>query len=160
MNNDVVVKTNNRIKEVKDFIVKGSMQNYENIMKASLILREKDTNVYWFDFSDVEILVQYDEGGYQGDSMALLKFFSNEYFIAKWGWGSCSGCDALQAAQNNANSLAELVIDFQSSISEKLESKEDVIKWLSKELQNTFDKELHNNFSHKIIEYFNSLERK
>lgn len=41
-----------------------------------------------------EILLQIDDNGYQGDSRVLYKL-PNEIGILQFGWGSCSGCDAL-----------------------------------------------------------------
>ena len=43
-----------------------------------------------------EILIQVDEEAYQGDSFLLYKN-DNKYGFLAFGWGSCSGCDALQA---------------------------------------------------------------
>jgi hypothetical protein len=46
-----------------------------------------------------EILVQEDEDGYQGDSVVL--FAHGEYRgILIFGWGSCSGCDALKGCSS------------------------------------------------------------
>jgi len=44
-----------------------------------------------------EILVQSDDDDYQGDSRVLYRD-ADRYGILIFGWGSCSGCDALQAA--------------------------------------------------------------
>lgn len=53
-----------------------------------------------------QILIKKDEGGYQGDSFVLFYDESgdhgeydgmDQYGILVFGWGSCSGCDALQA---------------------------------------------------------------
>ncbi len=44
-----------------------------------------------------EILVQVDDDGYSGDSRLLLRAFSGHIGYLNFGWGSCSGCDALQA---------------------------------------------------------------
>ena len=46
-----------------------------------------------------EVLVQVDDGGYQGDSRVLLRD-NEKYGILIFGWGSCSGCDALQACRS------------------------------------------------------------
>lgn len=43
-----------------------------------------------------EILLQVDDKYYQGDSRVIFKR-GNEYGLLIFGWGSCSGCDALQA---------------------------------------------------------------
>ena len=46
-----------------------------------------------------EIKVQVDDCDYQGDSRLLLKD-GERYGILIFGWGSCSGCDALQACES------------------------------------------------------------
>jgi len=43
-----------------------------------------------------EIVLQVDDQDYQGDSRLLLKD-GDRYGLLIFGWGSCSGCDALQA---------------------------------------------------------------
>ena len=42
------------------------------------------------------VLVQCDEDGCQGDTLALVSK-DGKYGFVTFGWGSCSGCDALQA---------------------------------------------------------------
>ena len=54
-------------------------------------------------------------GDYQGDSCALLYDGGRWGFIA-WGWGSCSGCDALQACDNDEQHLADLRRQLHSDI--------------------------------------------
>lgn len=46
-----------------------------------------------------DILVQVDQGDYQGDSWLLLRDGERVGYL-EFGWGSCSGCDALQAASS------------------------------------------------------------
>lgn len=43
-----------------------------------------------------EIILQVDDHDYQGDSRVIFKR-GGEYGLLIFGWGSCSGCDALQA---------------------------------------------------------------
>ena len=50
-----------------------------------------------------EKLLQVDDNDYQGDSRVLYKN-NGQYGFLTFGWGSCSGCDALQAC----NSLEEV----------------------------------------------------
>jgi hypothetical protein len=45
------------------------------------------------------VLVQWDEDDYQGDTVALIER-DGQYGILIFGWGSCSGCDALQACDS------------------------------------------------------------
>lgn len=55
---------------------------------------------------EYNILVQVDENDYQGDSWLLLHD-GKRYGYLQFGWGSCSGCDALQGCSNLAE-VAEL----------------------------------------------------
>ena len=45
-----------------------------------------------------EILIRVDESDYQGDSFLIYKK-GDAYGYLCFGWGSCSGCDALQACR-------------------------------------------------------------
>jgi hypothetical protein len=46
-----------------------------------------------------DMVVKVDDHNYQGDSRILFKY--QDYFgILIFGWGSCSGCDALQACKS------------------------------------------------------------
>jgi hypothetical protein len=45
------------------------------------------------------ILVQVDDNDYQGDSRILYEK-DGKYGYLIFGWGSCSGCDGLQACEN------------------------------------------------------------
>ena len=46
-----------------------------------------------------EVLVQVDDSDYQGDTRVLLKKDGRFGFL-NFGWGSCSGCDALQSCSS------------------------------------------------------------
>ena len=65
---------------------------------------ENERYSYFCDYSrlldsfEYEILIQVDDQDYQGDSRVL--FFDKSvgrYGYLNFGWGSCSGCDALQS---------------------------------------------------------------
>jgi hypothetical protein len=45
------------------------------------------------------ILLQVDDADYQGDSRVLYQD-GERYGYLNFGWGSCSGCDALQSCQS------------------------------------------------------------
>lgn len=69
-------------------------------MKKAKEIYETD-RFSWYDYQPMldefgEILIQVDEEAYQGDSFLLYKN-DNKYGFLTFGWGSCSGCDALQA---------------------------------------------------------------
>lgn len=46
-----------------------------------------------------DVLMKVDDVDYQGDSRFLLKK-GNKFGLLIFGWGSCSGCDALQACES------------------------------------------------------------
>lgn len=45
------------------------------------------------------VILQVDEGGWQGDSWVLLRDGARFGYL-QFGWGSCSGCDALQGCHS------------------------------------------------------------
>ena len=61
-----------------------------------------------------DVLVQVDEEDYQGDSFVLLRK-DGQYGFLCFGWGSCNGCDALQACET-VEELDELIDKLQSDI--------------------------------------------
>ena len=73
----------------------------------------------WYDYQPMldefgEILLKVDEDDYQGDSFLIYKK-DNKYGLLIFGWGSCSGCDALQAC-NNIDEVQELMNSLYDSI--------------------------------------------
>jgi len=72
-----------------------------------------------------EILLETHEDGYQGDSFYVLRRVNTvvndssknriEYGFLTFGWGSCSGCDALEGV-GTYEDLQDLVDSLQSSI--------------------------------------------
>lgn len=85
---------------------------------------------------EVEVLLEGHFGDYQGDSAYLLRQ-GDEYGILIFGWGSCSGCDALEACYGNLQELTMLRDDLYSSITwrergamvEYLTSKDFSLEW-------------------------------
>lgn len=68
-----------------------------------------------YDFG--QILLKVDEDDYQGDSYILYgDLFEKEKFgFLNFGWGSCSGCDALQACYS-WEKIQELYNNLKSSV--------------------------------------------
>lgn len=48
------------------------------------------------------VLIQEDSNDHQGDTFALILGDDGRLGFLVFGWGSCSGCDALQACETNA----------------------------------------------------------
>ena len=61
-----------------------------------------------------EILLKIDDDDYQGDSRLILKD-GERYGLLIFGWGSCSGCDALQACESYED-ISKLRNQLQSQI--------------------------------------------
>lgn len=61
-----------------------------------------------------EILLQVDDSDYQGDSRLIYKRGAN-YGLLIFGWGSCSGCDSLQAC-NSYEEIEELRKQLENDI--------------------------------------------
>lgn len=61
-----------------------------------------------------EVVVQVDDDDYQGDSRLLYRR-GEEFGFLIFGWGSCSGCDALQAA-DTAQEVQALADGMEASV--------------------------------------------
>jgi len=64
---------------------------------------------------DTEILIECHEGSYQGDSHYLMEK-NGEYGILTFGWGSCSGCDALEAIGEDYDKVVSFMNDLYDEI--------------------------------------------
>lgn len=78
-----------------------------------------DNSWSWWDYQPMlnefgDILLQKDEQNYQGDSFLIYEK-DNKYGYLTFGWGSCSGCDALQGC-NSIGEVQELMDRLYSSI--------------------------------------------
>ena len=63
----------------------------------------------------VEIVADFHDADYQGDSYYLLQN-GNEYGILIFGWGSCSGCDALEGSYGSTEDLTALRDELWESV--------------------------------------------
>lgn len=78
-----------------------------------------DNSWGWWDYQPMlnefgDILLQKDEQNYQGDSFLIYEK-DDKYGYLTFGWGSCSGCDALQGC-NSIGEVQELMDRLYSSI--------------------------------------------
>jgi len=75
---------------------------------------------HWFcDYQPIvesfgDVLVQVDDNDYSGDTRVLLKSGGRFGFL-NFGWGSCSGCDALQSC-NSYRAVEELIQGLERDI--------------------------------------------
>ena len=77
------------------------------------------------------VLLKASDGAYQGDTYVLLQY-DNDYGYLNFGWGSCSGCDALEGC----GSWAELD-ELRDTLSDQIHWEEGAEKmlgwWLAKD---------------------------
>ena len=73
-----------------------------------------------------ETLLRVDDGDYQGDSRLILRDGSR-YGVLIFGWGSCSGCDALQAC-HSMKDIDDLRTSLRDSV-KWFESQEECLRY-------------------------------
>ena len=69
---------------------------YEDIIRAAIELRYGVV---------ADIVVKEDEGSYQGSTLIICEDGKQRYYYYLYGWGSCSGCDVLQASEGKEEAL-------------------------------------------------------
>jgi hypothetical protein len=109
-------------------------------------VRDLESEGYWsysdlIDSFEVEVLHQVDMNDYQGDSWLVLRDGSRYGYLV-FGWGSCSGCDALEAAHDSLTDVTCLRDDLWNSIQwfptakelhDYLASKDGDLEWYGRE---------------------------
>lgn len=95
------------------------------------LYKEEEGNYCWYDYQPMveafgNVVVQVDDDDYQGDTRVL---YDNNGKIGHlvFGWGSCSGCDALQACET-LDEVQELCNMLENSII-WFDSKAEALKW-------------------------------
>lgn len=91
-------------------------------MKKAAEIYKDELNKTYFTICDYqpmliefgEIILQIDDADYSGDSRVLYRD-NGKYGYLHFGWGSCSGCDALQAC-DSIEKVQELMNDLFQSI--------------------------------------------
>lgn len=77
---------------------------------------------------EYEIVFDEHDNDYQGDSYYLLQD-GERYGVLVFGWGSCSGCDALQACSSHGE-----VVELRDNLHEGItwhDTKEAFVTWVS-----------------------------
>jgi hypothetical protein len=96
-----------------------SAQNYESLLALTIdcIFNDGDYNYQW----DTESITEIDNGDYQGTLLYLIPESTyqpseREYLMTYMGYGSCSGCDLLQAIQpwSKEDTTEETIKNFMS----------------------------------------------
>ena len=105
-------------------------------MKEAKEIYKEDLDDGWFCVSNYSpmlkefgnILVQVDDEDYQGDSRVLYEKDGKIGYL-NFGWGSCSGCDALQACEN-INEVQNLMSGLNNEI-KWFDCKADALKYFN-----------------------------
>lgn len=76
-------------------------------------------NGWFYDYQPIvdacgDVLLQVDQDAYQGDTWAIVGRGEERGYLC-FGWGSCSGCDALQACES-LEEVQQLADGIESSI--------------------------------------------
>lgn len=99
---------------------------------------------------EYEVVCEQHDEGYSGDSFYLLKD-GNRYGICRFGWGSCSGCDALHACTTRKD-----FYDLRDSLHNDIiwyESKEALLLYIhTKDWSTEWNPQTHKTFINKITE--------
>lgn len=91
-------------------------------MKTAEEIYKKDISDSYFGIYDYQpiinnlgtVLIQVDDNNYQGDTRVLYEK-EGKYGWLIFGWGSCSGCDSLQAC-SSINEVQDLMDELNSQI--------------------------------------------
>ncbi len=100
------------------------------------------------------VAVQVDDHNYQGDTRVLYQDFS----YLQFGWGSCSGCDALQAC-NSHKEIEELIDSLRNSIKRFSSAQEALDYFLAHDWEGdySFNRAEQKEFVEKSIEYLRKV---
>jgi hypothetical protein len=102
-----------------------------------------------------EVVIQVDDNDYQGDSRVLFKK-GDQFGYLNFGWGSCSGCDALQGCTTHEEILS-LATGLEADIEWK--SRADMLAYFQTndwEGKYSWHAEEQKDFIKKVIDYLSA----
>jgi hypothetical protein len=116
----------------------------QDILEYTWVLRVKDCYAEIFGFGrkvDYSLLIECINsnikwhiltigGAYSGDYWYFANY-NNKFYFVDFGYGSCSGCDALLACGDNIGELKELQDEIKRSIRE-FDSLNEFVEWVIK----------------------------
>lgn len=119
-------------------------------------------NGYWYGASSYTPIVEYIgnpiieviENDYQGTSFFLLKN-GGKYGVLTFGWGSCSGCDALQGC-NSYQEIDDLIEQMVNSV-DWFGSFEDMQAWVNDDDNQQYNSRYHTNEWGQFVDEVNSM---
>ena len=105
-----------------------------------------------------KIIIQIDDDDYSGDSRVLYECSEKEIGYLNFGWGSCSGCDSLQAC-SDVNEIVTLANNLQSQV--KWLAREEMLKFFLEhdwEGEYSYHEEKQKEFITKVIDFLQKEE--
>lgn len=93
MINEIITKWENNKKNLQGWFAKNHPIDYQQIVTK---LFELVINIPFFKW-DIGKMVILDTGGYQGDQIYLIQSMDGPWMVTHNKYGSCSGCDTLEA---------------------------------------------------------------
>lgn len=99
------------------------------------------------------VLIQVDDNDYQGDSRILYEI-DGKYGFLIFGWGSCSGCDALQAC-NTMGDIQQLIDSMVCDVKwfDSLQELQQYFRDKDWELEWSYHQEETQEFINKVLDY-------
>lgn len=100
MEKDLVASFDEKRNEIKSFLAEKHYHSYEGLLQGALKIMFPDSG---YDEPDPDKIHCIDDGHYQGTLVFLVPekcYQPNTYWVFKVSYGSCSGCDTLQAIHN------------------------------------------------------------
>ena len=100
-------------------------------------------------------LVTVSTADYSGDTYILMANTKGDFGVLTFGWGSCSGCDALEAAYHDWDALQRVADDVERSV-RWYGSRAEVLDYLQSEnrkFEHSWGSAEYQDFIAKAIEY-------
>lgn len=127
-------------------------------MKKAEEIYDKEYRYGWYDYNPIleqfgNIIIKVDDDGYQGDSRVFYEK-DGKYGFLIFGFGSCSGCDALQACEN-IDEVQNLMDSMQNSI-KWFESLDDIKTYFKEKdwsLEWSYNSDNTKDFIYKVLNY-------
>lgn len=106
------------------------------------------------------VAIRMDDDDYSGDTRILYEQPDGRIGVLIFGWGSCSGCDALQGS-NSISELADLIEETRKEV-QWFNSKPEALKWFQERDwpgQYSWHEEETKRFVEQAIEYLGGSPR-
>lgn len=87
---------------VREYLKENRPYHYMDVITAAIrgITVDPELTENWLDVPDYERIVEIDHGDYQGTLVYVIAetgYQPRDYWYVRVGYGTCSGCDELQA---------------------------------------------------------------